>query len=79
VSEATNAVADRAQAQAKQYQRGMNYLAGARRIAAVARRLDNGDAKRARKLADTLMDKGVTILAGVMKAPRRETPSASEG
>jgi len=62
MSEATDA--------AKLYQKGINYLAGGRRIAAVARRLDNGDARQARKLADKLMDKGVTILAGVMK-PRR--------
>lgn len=70
MSEATDA--------AQTYRRGMYYLAGARRIAAVARRLDNGDAKRARKLADTLMDKGVTILASVMK-PIRKPPGPDAG
>jgi len=69
VSEATDA--------AKQYQRGMNYLAGARRIAAVARRLDNGDARKARLLADVLMDKGVKILAGVMK-PKKNAPAPAD-
>lgn len=66
MSEATDAAAT--------YRRGMNYLAGARRIAAVARRLDNGDARKARKLADALMDKGVTILASVMK-PKKNAPA----
>ncbi len=67
MSEATDAAAT--------YRKGMSYLAGARRIAAVARRLDNGDARRARKLSDDLMDKGVKILAGVMKpAGRRAAP-----
>jgi hypothetical protein len=71
MSEATDA--------AKQYQRGINYLAGARRIAAVARRLDNGDARQARKLADRLMDKGVTILASVMKPKKAAAPLSPPG
>ncbi|MFZ5751269.1 MAG: hypothetical protein ACOY5U_09400 [Pseudomonadota bacterium] len=69
MSEATDA--------ARQYQRGMNYLAGARRIAAVARRLDNEDARKARTLSDVLMDKGVKILAGVMK-PRKSPPAPAD-
>jgi hypothetical protein len=47
-------------------------------MAAVARRLDNGDARQARKLADRLMDKGVAILAGVMK-PKKGAPAVQEG
>jgi len=70
VSEATDAAAQRAQAQAKQYQRGLNYIAAGRRVATVSKRLDNGDARQARNLSDRLMDKGLKILAGVMKTPK---------
>lgn len=73
MSEATEAAAV--------YRKGLNYIAAGRRIATVAKRLDNGDARQARNLSDRLMDKGLKILAGVMKpkksaqaTPPRETP-----
>ncbi|MBL8773899.1 MAG: hypothetical protein JNK30_21105 [Phenylobacterium sp.] len=62
MSEATEAAAV--------YKKGLNYIAAGRRIAAVAKRLDNGDARQARNLSDRLMDKGLKILAGVMKPKR---------
>lgn len=52
---------------AKSYDKGIRYLAAARRLAVIARRLDNGDAKAARKLADRFMDKGLALLTSVMK------------
>lgn len=68
MSEATNA--------ATVYKRGLNYIAAGRRIAAVSKRLDNGDARQARNLSDRLMDKGLKILAGVMKPAKGSPPSA---
>jgi hypothetical protein len=67
MSEATDAAAT--------YKKGLNYIAAGRRIATVAKRLDNGDARQARNLSDRLMDKGLKILAGVMK-PHRRAPEA---
>ena len=66
MSEATDAAAT--------YRKGLHYIAAGRRIAAVSKRLDNGDARQARNLSDRLMDKGLKILAGVMKPKKPPLP-----
>lgn len=69
MSEATDAAAT--------YRKGLNYIAAGRRIATVAKRLDSGDARQARNLSDRLMDKGLKILAGVMK-PKKTPPAPAD-
>jgi hypothetical protein len=70
MSEATDA--------ATTYRKGLNYIAAGRRIATVAKRLDNGDARQARNLSDRLMDKGLKILAGVMKPKKAPTGTTAD-
>ncbi|MCR5874385.1 hypothetical protein LRS10_09540 [Phenylobacterium sp. J426] len=62
---------------ARNYDVGIRYLSAARRITAATRRLDDEDARAARKLSDRFTDKGLALLTSVMR-PARARP-AQEG
>jgi hypothetical protein len=61
------------------YQKGLKYMAAARRISIASRGLDQKDADFLRKSADILTQKGLDLLKRAVRPARGEAAPAAEG
>lgn len=55
----------------RSYERGLAYLAAAKRMLAAARKLDEDDREHVRKIADGFVGKGTTLLRAAVRPARR--------
>jgi hypothetical protein len=64
---------------AKTYQKALAYLAAAKRLLVIARRLDDEDKEATRRLADGFVGKGTALLSDMVGTRRRAGTTNTAG
>jgi hypothetical protein len=71
--------ANGAEGAAEAYAKGVRYLSAARKVTAVAKRLDFADAEAVRRLGDRLTDRGLRYLTSAVRPRGGKAPRPTDG